>query len=311
MSGLDIRPYRPGDEKAILDLFAICFQRPMSEAFWRWRFLDNPSGAQPMIELAWAGDTLAAHYAVSPVRLMVDGREVLSALSMTTMTHPAHRGKGLFTTLALRLYERMSREGYGAVWGFPNAQSHRGFVRDLGWEDLLEIPTLRLPGPARGGGEALAPLDADDTRLDDLWRETRSATGVEVVRDGAHLRWRLGRHPENSYVLRGVQDGRDLRAYVVYKRYGSELDVLELRSIDDNDARRRLVGGLLQEAALAGASAVNCWLPLRHPLHGDLEKAGFGLTSPVTYMGARSLGGCTGLDDPRAWSYAMMDSDVY
>jgi len=62
---IDIRPYNPGDEQAILELFEASFGRTMSGDYWRWRFLDNPVG-EPKIDLAWDGTTLAGHYAVSP-----------------------------------------------------------------------------------------------------------------------------------------------------------------------------------------------------------------------------------------------------
>ena len=140
---MDVRAYAPGDEAAILRLFDRSFGKPLPEAFWRWRFLDDPHGA-PMIELAWDGDVLAAHYAVSPTSIAVEGERRVASLSMTTMTDPDYRGHGLFGQLATRLYERLAGVGHVAVFGFPNAQSHRGFIRDLGWQDVHEIPMLRL-----------------------------------------------------------------------------------------------------------------------------------------------------------------------
>ena len=140
---LDFRPYTSGDEGAIGALFADSFGRDLGADYWRWRYLDNPVG-NPMIELAWDGDVLAAHYAVSPVLLKFKGADVLAGLSMTTMTSPAYRGRGLFPLMAERLYERMAAEGYDLVFGFPNRQSHRIFVRDLKWTDLSPVPMLKL-----------------------------------------------------------------------------------------------------------------------------------------------------------------------
>lgn len=60
-----------------------------------------------------------------------------TGLSGTTMTHPEYRGKGLFPVLARSTYARMKAANMAMVWGFPNAMSHRGFVRNLNWERYL------------------------------------------------------------------------------------------------------------------------------------------------------------------------------
>ena len=50
---MKLRNYKRGDEEAILDLFQICFGKPLSEDYWRWRFLENPFDPEPMIKLLW------------------------------------------------------------------------------------------------------------------------------------------------------------------------------------------------------------------------------------------------------------------
>ena len=45
LTSVDARPWKDGDEKAILELFQLSFGAPLSERYWRWRFLDNPSGS--------------------------------------------------------------------------------------------------------------------------------------------------------------------------------------------------------------------------------------------------------------------------
>ena len=105
---MELRPYAPGDEVAILRLFERSFGKPLSEAFWRWRFMDDPHGG-PLIELAWDGHILAGHYAVSPMTVAIEGERCLASLSMTTMTDPDYRGQGLFGQLATRLYAAADR----------------------------------------------------------------------------------------------------------------------------------------------------------------------------------------------------------
>lgn len=105
---MEIRDYKPGDEKQILKLFEYSFGKKLPEEYWHWRFIDNPQ-KQIMIKLMWDKEILAGHYAVSPIEMIVHGEKILTALSMTTMTHPDYIGKGIFTQLA-KLYIEMNQK---------------------------------------------------------------------------------------------------------------------------------------------------------------------------------------------------------
>lgn len=305
---LDLRPFEIGDEEAILSLFGKSFGKPIAPDFWSWRFLDNPCGS-PMIELAWDGTTLAAHYAVSPGALTVDGERHLGALSMTTMTHPAYRGQGLFVKLATSLFDRMVAQGYKAVWGFPNWQSHRGFIRDLAWSDVHEIPTLRLDmagGRKIEASGSFEPVRERDSRIDSLWQRCRRTRRILGWRDAAHLEWRYLRHPTNRYEVLLGEDG-----YVVYKRFGREVDIVDVL-IADEDAG--VLRGLVREVVERNpeAVAINTWMVLNSPLHLELEKLGFVATAPTTYLGVRAFAALdVDVADVRHWYYTMGDSDVY
>lgn len=312
--GMEFRPYAPGDEGAIIDLFQTVYRRPLSPAFWRWRFQENPSG-HAVIELAWSGGRLAAHYLTAPIRMWVDGEVVRTGLSGTTMTGPDFRGMGLFPRLAVRTYDRMLAEGMPLVWGFPNANSHRGFVQDLAWADVCEVPTFTLPlgraMPGSGGGAA--ELAWDDPRLDPLWARASATLQIAAVRDAAHVRWRYGAHPDERYRLTGVGT-EDLRAWAVWKRYGDEMQIVDLLSDGDADAAVALVLDLCALAQGEGMTQVNLWMSVSHPLHRALEKVGFGSAAPVTYFGARVLDPAFAARRPydhARWYLARGDSDVY
>lgn len=318
MKTLHCASYVQGDEAAIRALFKRSFAREMRADFWQWRFAENPFD-ELFIELAWDGDVLAGHYAVSPVVLSVDGEEWPTALSMTTMTHPDYRGRGLFTTLAASLYARMEAQGIRMVWGFPNSQSHRGFIRDLGWRDLYEVPTFsivltdsavkRIP-QASGG---VVEVDAFDSTFDDLWTRSRRDDVVLTRRDSKYLRWRYSDHPINQYdVIAKVADGGGIDAYLVYKTYEKSYDVVDLYGVHP-EPQVDLVADLCRQAAGAGAEKVQMWCPLADPLHRDLEKLGALNGEPVTYFGCRVFTGgeLSAVNDYRRWRIGFGDSDVY
>lgn len=76
----------------------------------------------------------AAFYGVFPIVLSVDSKDIIVAQSGDTMTAPAHRGKGLFVTLAQKTYQLAEEEGIQLVFGFPNENSYPGFQKKLNWQ---------------------------------------------------------------------------------------------------------------------------------------------------------------------------------
>lgn len=313
---ISVRPYRPGNEAEILELFQDVFGRPMPEDYWQWRFSDNPT-KQIVIDLAWHDDLLASHYAVSPVVLHIDGEDTLSALSMTTMTHQDFRGHGLFLRLAESVYSRMAAKDMKMVWGFPNVLSHRGFVKYLNWSDISEVPTFRfvfsevrpLPKPS----SHIIELESFDARFDQLWETVKDEYPVLTKRDRSYLSWRYERNPGNTYLLISYLRDNRVLGYAVYKHYEQVVDLVDLLYVED-EIGLDLVIGVAHRAQQKNAQAINMWLNFMLPLHRKLEKLGFKNSEPITYFGARVFGSSLNpskVCDYKNWYLTMGDSDVY
>lgn len=84
-------------------------------------------------------------YGVFPCMAEYDGKQVVVAQSGHTMTHPKHRGKGLFTKLAKVTYELCKEQGVHAVFGFPNVNSYPGFVKKLDWVHFDDYQSFHSP----------------------------------------------------------------------------------------------------------------------------------------------------------------------
>lgn len=310
---VEFRPYREGDEPAILDLFDLVFSRPLSTQFWRWRQRENPAGG-PWTELGWQGDKLVAHYAVSAQRLCVEGELVPSCLSMTTMVHPDNRGQSLFERSAEALYSRLTEKGVVAVFGFPNNNSHRPFVTKLGWRDIHEVPTLRLAlasakvPPADG----VAEITEFDDRFDRLWARVATRHPFWFCRDKASLRWRFTHNPSATYRIGALEEDGEVRGYVVTKPYGDQsLDLVDIM-VEEPAMSSRLIGWACGVAAGAKLPNLSTWLSVDCRERPHFEQAGFVCTAPVTYFGGRAFKPLRGDGfDRRNWFYAMADSDLY
>ncbi|MDD5306766.1 MAG: GNAT family N-acetyltransferase [Deltaproteobacteria bacterium] len=309
ISDIEFRSFQEGDEPATAALFARAYPGRMMEVrTWRWRFVENPVG-ETVVELAFSGDRLVAHYAVTPVSVFIAGQRKRAALSGTTMTDPEFSGRGLFPALAKRAYERLSSRHYAFAYGFPNMNSHRGFIRDLAWRDVWEVPIFRLDiasfRSTLSRSTASREVGWDDALAKGF--EPDPIQGVGLVRDRAFLSWRYQRNPSQRYRVLSNGDG----GLLVFKRYKDELQIMELLSSDQQ--RFDLVDALVRKAKGEGCASVGMWLNLHDPLHRELERWGFENSMPITYLCAKAL-------EPEFpaviasyanWNISMGDSDVF
>jgi hypothetical protein len=318
-SNLHYRSYRTGEEVHILELFQKSFGRKLGDQSWNWRFRDNPAGPG-VIELCFDGDILVGHYAVTPIESRISGQDHFSGLSGTTMTHPDYRGGGLFPVLAQNTYARMVERGMAMVWGFPNAMSHRGFVKDLGWKDIYEIPCFRSHIPSvnppylpSGKGTVTEIVDFDE-RFDLLWDKVKDRYAVMTKRNRQYLHWRYVQNPSEKYRIITCIDHNYLLGYVVFKIYKDEIQVVDMLTTSDEDVGITLITWIIEVATKEEAVSISLWLNPVHPLHHELERLGFRNGEPVTYFGGLILNPALSenkIYDYRKWYLTMGDSDVF
>jgi len=95
--------------------------------FRQW-YLNNPNGKVISFN-AFCGEELVAHYACIPYKMEIEGRIVTGLFDMATVTHPNHRGKGLFKKLAQTTYDYAKEQGFEFVLGVANANSFPGYMK--------------------------------------------------------------------------------------------------------------------------------------------------------------------------------------
>lgn len=111
-----------------------------STGFKHW-YIDNPNGKVVSFNAIY-NNIMAAHYALVPIQMLINGRIVNGLLSMATVTHPDHRGKGLFKRLAKESYSYAADNGYEFVVGVANANSYPGFIKYFDFEDVGQLEVL-------------------------------------------------------------------------------------------------------------------------------------------------------------------------
>ncbi|MEV4882994.1 GNAT family N-acetyltransferase [Chitinophaga ginsengisegetis] len=313
---MEVKDYKPGDERAIIQLFELVFGKPMSLEYWTWRFANNPC-EKLMIKLMWDGDKLVGHYAASPVQMHLHQKLLLTGLSMTTMTHPDYTGLGIFQQLSESLYEKMGgNDNAAAVWGFPNNNSHRGFIKNLAWKDISILPMFSC------NNTLLRPKQLEGAKVTDRFSKVHEEAyqtnyvdyAVRINKNSAYLNWRYVDNPVNEYK---IFDFTELNAgFVVCKEYTAgndgmkQVDIIDWCVPADEKMTRNVIQHLAAFYPAANYSQFNMWMPLGDERHLQLEKLGFANHAPVTYWGIRTLQG-SDLSAPGDWWIQLGDSDVY
>jgi acyl dehydratase len=130
-------------KEQIFDLFEHSFNQIIDEKLWNWAYIDNPNG-NPLVSLYFDKNKLVGHYAIIPVNLIRNKKNILGALSMTTMVNLSYRKYGIFISQANEVYSLAKELNYKFVFGFPNKKSVSGFKKRLKWtiEDDLYVAKL-------------------------------------------------------------------------------------------------------------------------------------------------------------------------
>lgn len=312
--------YQVGNEELIFSLFDMCFSRKMDPHYWKWRYVENPV-SPAIIELAWDDDILISHYAVTPVKMQIEGRIEIAGLSGATMTHPNYRGLKLFPMLAERVYQRMIDNGMKMVWGFPNTNSHRTYCKSLNWREISDVPFFRRRIRSIDKKTfvydikcELCELTEADRTIDSLWNAACTVSQVAVVRSSDYVKWRYFDNPVEDYrVFKHLQNDC-LKGFAVTKTYHGEIQIVDIVEALGSNAAVTLVQGILGYAALNDYPSIALWCNDNCRLHKDLATMGFVKDLPTTHFGARLLSSDSHLKkamDYSAWQISMGDSDNF
>lgn len=286
-----IRPYREGDDPALVALFARSFGRAITEEHWRWKLKGLPAPAEN-VWLAACNERPVFQYAGIPVRFCLAGQPVNAMVSVDTMTDPDFRRRGLLTKVASRAYEHWRDAGVTFVLGLPNEQ-WGSRAQALGWQILFPLQWLGCPlNPEailrrRWGlplGHNIRPLSmlwrrflsmrirpdsqvrververADDA-FDAIWEHCKGDFMFSTVRDRLWVDWRFLRCAMRSYeVLVGYRSGRPIGYAALGLPRGNEGHTGHLAELlvaqSDPGARDTLLHEAVRRIESAGAESI-------------------------------------------------------
>lgn len=144
-----------------------------------WQYAENPAGKVLGYSAYYRGQ-IAGHFSTLPVSYLINGEKSRGLLALNLVTHPDHRGKGLFLAMCNRTFEDAFNEGYRFVVGVANQNSTHGLVKRLGF-DLVSPLDVRI-----GFGN--------------LHIDKESGYSLRSSWDSRSIQWRLS-NPSASYML--------------------------------------------------------------------------------------------------------------
>lgn len=234
-----VRPYRDGDETAILDLFSRSFPHaPRSLDEFAWKYRRNPLGNEHISLTFDADRRLVGHYAGYLVPFRKGTRNLVAHQVGDTMTDPSirHIGRGRTSVLgktALDFYGRFCEGHVAFNYGFNVANIQRfslRFLRSDRVEPVLYriLDARRAPAPLRAtlrltSGVTLELVREPSWEFDELFGRVSSAYGFLARRDAAYVRWRYLDAPDGRFVVVALRKWRQLVGWLVYRLDSSRL----------------------------------------------------------------------------------------
>ncbi len=243
---MEIRAYREGDEKQIMDLDArelpsIWNRRTLDN--WYWKFTDRNPAGHSLIWVAEHCGQLVGHFAAVPFHLKVMDEVVTASHTIGALVDKKFQNRGLLKFVGEKLMEDQVNHNIPYTWGFPNKRAHRFENVVLNYNDLIHFDRWTL----QGNSISKTNLNPDIRRImefsqefDLLWEECAAAYPVAIQRDSVFLNWRYLQRPDWEYFPYSLYENDKLKGYVVLKLYREE-EVLRGHIIDifaeKNDAR--------------------------------------------------------------------------
>jgi GNAT superfamily N-acetyltransferase len=236
---MEIRPGTDHDIPAIVNLLKLSLGEellPKSEAYWRWKHVDNPFGRSKVL-LAIERNEIVGVRAFMRWTWTHHGRLYEAVRAVDTATHPQHQGKGIFKTLTLKLVDECKNEGLHFIFNTPNAQSCPGYLK-MGWEPAGKIPiSFHINKPF---AVILRYLGSRD--LDPSLRSTFSLSNFQILDELSQhkqgllhtlwseqfLRWRYEQVPVATYGTLQINNLSFLVYRIKQSRFGVELRICDI-----------------------------------------------------------------------------------
>jgi GNAT superfamily N-acetyltransferase len=254
---------------------------------------------------------------------MINGSRGLIMAKHTSMTHPDYQGSGLYAKVLQWSRDRFADMGVDLILSWPNRNSHPMQRNRSTYEDIYQIPTMKLSCPTCSRAQ-LIEIPFSETRSIDFqtWRdiaaETTSKSLFANIRTADYLSWRFKERPDVQYYFIEYREAGKLRSALIFKLFPSNepqvVNVVEWLCEPECPEGGHVLEDL-KEWAFSHGLPITIWHNVHdYPRHHLLERNGYVPSEPIFYFGAIPVGSQDRLGpfrDWRTWYMSMGDVDVF
>jgi N-acetylglutamate synthase-like GNAT family acetyltransferase len=251
---MEIRQAREEDIPAIVELLRLSLGEtlmPKSEAFWRWKHMDNPFGASPVL-VASENGVLVGVRAFLRWEWTQNGNILRAVRAVDTATHPDYQGRGIFRDLTMALVRQCVEQGVDFVFNTPNHKSKPGYIK-MGWIEAGKLPVkLSVQRPVRiirnfltgSGIDIVEPGNNSLTYylshpgVNKLLKASARSGKVSTNHSLSYLTWRYANIPVANYMAIGFEKDEEIKCLVIarikHTRFGRELRITDWLVADED-----------------------------------------------------------------------------
>lgn len=192
-----------------------------SEAFFKWKHLENPFGVSFAMG-AWESDRLVGLRLFMRWEFIGPNNEIVKAIRpVDTVTHTDYRGKGIFKTLTLQGLE-LNHNNYDIIFNTPNQNSLPGYLK-MGWQKI-DLPNTFVYG-------ILNPFNKNKKKIvfsfdryslfkttNQFWQTNTSESYLKWRYQDASFRFAT--FPDAGFVVYKITITKGFRMIMVYETIG-------------------------------------------------------------------------------------------
>ena len=234
----------------------------------KWQMEQNPC-LQERATTLWDGDTLVAYNALTPHPAFLYGKEVVSAVSGTTMADEHYPG------CSLQLFTECEKQNddISIIIGFPNRNSYSITVKYLGHHYVGEVAFWTAQAMNMPVSSKIQEFTEFSDEYEILSRRLAKTYDFIKTRQKDFLNWRFFHKPDYDY--KGFE--YEKRGYIVVDTYiDNNIKQLQIIDIiaDSDDVMAELLKYAIHLAAQWECSTVKLWLTSERCSH-ILKEQGF------------------------------------
>ncbi|SFG32751.1 GNAT family N-acetyltransferase [Pontibacter chinhatensis] len=217
-----------------------------SERLWRWKHVENPHGASPVL-VAEEGGQVVGVRAFLRWQWIYKGQILQAVRAVDTATHPDYQGRGIFKKLTLQGLVNAEEAGINLVYNTPNESSKPGYLK-MGWTEMGRMALKLKVSPFAYKRKAMPKSPPQD------WHKLESLVSrfsnpilsigrVQTLLSPAYIRWRYLENPIFDYYFLSDYQSYALFYRIKPHRFGLEMRVVDL-IIDDKSFNEKAKSSL-------------------------------------------------------------------